>query len=85
MEDVSEGDLALANLTATIMHTSDGDPAHPLHNMSSLSSTAPAAGDFHLFHAQIKRIIRNAPLIAHQFRTHIKVNDMLKLDEVIGV
>jgi len=85
MEDVSDGDMQLANLTATIITMEGGHNTNAFTGMSSLSSTVPRAGDFNVFHAQTKRIIREAPLIAHQFRTHIKTHDMKKLDEVIGV
>jgi hypothetical protein len=84
MENVTEEDLAVANLTATIVTYSG------MHNTSFLSAS-PSLGtidaftsdEFHPFSAHTRRIIRHTAPIGHRFRTHLKTEMMLPLSDVL--
>jgi len=86
MEGVTDGDLAIANYTATVSNF-EGGHANSFVTLSrsvQIPTNVPA-GNFDPYSSHTRRIIRDAPLIAHRFHTMLKSEMLLKLSDVIGV
>jgi len=83
-DSVSDGDMQLANLVAPVVVINGANAGSHFSTMSSILSPSTDASKFHIYHSQTKRVIKDAPLIAARFRSHVKSEDFLSVAEVVG-
>jgi hypothetical protein len=84
MENVSDGDMAIANLTQTISRYGNSTGTNPYKNKSSVTRTTNIPrSSVDPYNSHVRRYIRGAPLLSHRFRSHIKTEMMLNLDDVL--
>nr|QMU26431.1 capsid protein [Rosellinia necatrix partitivirus 26] len=85
MENVSDSEMAIANLTGTVTQYVGGHATgNLLKDKCSVGdiSTIPKTG-VHAYSSHARKYIRDAPNLAHRFRSHIKTEMMKRLDDVL--
>lgn len=82
MESVGDGDMAVANLNATVVQMMSSANSSSAKYACSFDPI-PVTDALHAYGSHTRRIIHRVPLIAHQFRTFIKTEMMKNVRAVL--